>query len=167
MRTFNFIENSFFVVNVRENNYDNTGDANYSKSETFSNLRDAYSFYDKELKNIKTFETESQFKEVEFILNDDNDIFEVLDSETYNREYSKKEYGKYILHYKPSNNGASGFKVEKINSKTNFYVNDDKRFSVKSEIHNTQKEVINRIYKLMLYNSMEEAKEMFNWSYIK
>ena len=153
-------ETSFFIVNSKEDNYENNGDANYSESKSFKTLEEAFDYYNS--LEISIFETESEYKEIELILNDDNDIFEVLENESYIAQYSKEDYGKFVLHYLPKNNGVSVSKIEVIDSKTHFYVNEDKRFSMKSGIFDTKEEVIEKIYQLSLYISKEEAEEMYN-----
>jgi hypothetical protein len=154
-------ETSFYLVNVREDNYENTNDANLSESTTFDNLTEAFDFFQNEILNIKNFATESEYKEIELILNDEDDIFMVLETESYVAQYSAEDYGKYILHYLPKNNGVSVKKIEIIDEKTNFFVNFDDRFSMKSEIYNTKNEVIDAIYHKSLYISMDDAVEIF------
>ena len=154
-------ETSFFIVNTKEDNFENVDNPNYSESKIFENLEEAFDYFSQQVTYIETFETESEYKEVELILNDENDVFEVLDSEKYEAKYSKEDYGKYILHYLPKNNGISVSKIEIINENTQFYVNEDKRFSIKSEICDTKQAVIEAIYHNSLYISKAEAEEIF------
>ena len=125
-------------------------------------MYEAYDYFNNEVSNIKIFETESEYKEVELILNDENDVFEVLETETYKAEYKTEDYGKYMLHFLPKNDGISVSKVEIIDTKTPFYTNEDKRFSVKSEMFDTKEDVINAIYLKSLYISEDEAAEIFD-----
>ncbi|POS00928.1 hypothetical protein Q361_11732 [Flavobacterium croceum DSM 17960] len=152
-------QSSVFIVITRENNYQNTGDANYSEDIEFTTLPEAYQFYLDQCTD--TFETQSEFKEVELILNDENDIFEVLLSETYVAQYKEEDYGKFILHYLPKNNGIAVSKIETLNAKTPYYVNQDKKFTMTSEMFDTKEDVIQAIYNYSLYISMDEAEELF------
>ena len=153
-------ETSFFVVLIKEDNHDNNGDPKHSETQCFSTLAKAFDFYQKI--DVSAFQTQSQYRTKELAMYDAFGFLETIDDEIYNAQYTQSDYGKYVLHYLPTMSGASVKKIEIIDAKTPFYVNDDNRFSIKSEVYNTKDEVINAIFEYTLYTSRSEAETLFN-----
>ena len=152
-------ETSFFVVSVKEDNHDNTGDQKHCETETFSTLAKAFEVYQKI--DVSAFQTQSQYRTKELEMYDAFGGSEIIDGEICNAEYTPADYGKYVLHYLPTMSGASVKKIEFIDAETPFYVNDDNRFSIKSEVYSTRDEVINAIFEYT-YTSKSEAERLFN-----
>ena len=160
------LENATFVVQIREDNDDNTGDANYSENKSFDTLEEAFEDYQNEVVKIKTFEGQgdSEFKTVELYVTDNIEspyVYELLESENYRWTYSEDDYGKFLISYRPTNNGIEGVNVEIIDKYTPSYVNGDGRYSTKFQVKNTKEEAIKLIYNEKLYISMDDATEIF------
>ena len=153
-------ETSFFVVSIKEDNYYNNGDPKHYETETFSTLAKAFEVYQKI--DVSAFQTQSQYRTKELEMYDAFGGSEIVDDEIYNAQYTPADYGKYVLHYLPTMSGASVKKIEFIDAETPFYVNDDNRFSIKSEVYSTRDEVINAIFEYTLYTSRSEAERLFN-----
>lgn len=152
----------FFVVVVKEDNYDNTGDAIYRTEEKYDNLEDAFKAYKAEVKNIENIDYGCDYKEIALVLySEDGDVIDDVLSSLYNNNYDK-DHGKYLLCYFPKNNGVRIAKVELIDKSTKFISSDDSRYGLKTEIHDTKEDVIKAIYDKSLYISMDEAEEIFN-----
>lgn len=153
-----------FVVSIREDYYENTGDANLSENLEFDNLEDAYNEYQNQLSIIKDIETDySEFRNIELNAWDEDDYeMENLIEDTYKLDYSEEDYGQYRLSYRTSNNGIEGIRVEVIDERTKFETSAEGRFSTKIKQFATKKEVIDFIWAEKLNISKEDAEEIFD-----
>ncbi len=158
------IEVKDFVVIVKEDNYNNTGDPNYYEAESFKTLEEAYNDFISEKENISSLETESEYKIIEFAVSDEKGDLKEVEVEAYKMQYTAEDYGKYLLSYRPTNNGVEGIKIVLIDEKTPYCVSPNNKFSVKFEVVETREDVVLRIYDLCLYISMEDAEEQFDLS---
>lgn len=156
------VENATFSVTVKEDEYENASDANYLESNAYDSLEEAHNVYVKE-SNQNHFESDSEYREVELVISNE-DIFEVLESCTFSIEYTTEAYGKFLISYRPTNNGIEGVSVEKIDSDTKFQVSSQNRFGTKFEVKDTKNEVVLFIYNSMGNISMSDASEFFEMS---
>ena len=70
--------------------------------------------------------------------------------------------GKYQIAYLPTNRGINLVEVEKIDNYTDLRESSEGRFAIKFQIENTLDEVIDFVYREMLYISKEQATELVN-----
>jgi hypothetical protein len=151
---------SKFAVIVREDNFDNAGDAEFKESEYFNGFEDAYIAYVNEVAKIKNLATNSEYKGVEFCAILDDDFgFEEIDSEIYIVVYEPTDFGKILL-CRIQNRGFVSAEI--IDKNTKYFGNDDRRFAPKSYVFDTQKEAIQYIYDTLLYISLEDAEDILN-----
>ena len=158
------IEVTEYIVIVKEDNYDNTGDPNYYKVGGYDTLEEAYNDFISEKEKIATLESYSEFKTVEFAVREEDGGIQEVVVETHVVSYTQEDYGKYLLSYRPTNNGIEGIEIKVIDESTPYCVADDKKYSVKFEVLESKEDVVLRIYSLCLYISIEDAEEQFDLS---
>ena len=83
-----------YIVIVKEDNFDNTGDPNYYEVGGYYTFEEAYNNFIYEKEKIATLESYSEFKTVEFAVREkDGGIQEVV-VETHVVSYTQEDYGK-------------------------------------------------------------------------
>lgn len=158
------LDNPTFLVTIHEDEYENTSDPNHYGNDSFDSIEDAYEDYLNELKDISSFVSDSEYKQVEIVAITEDGNYEVLDSETYVQQYSAEDYGKYLISYLPTNNGIKCIEVNIIDAYTKFQVSADGRYSTKFQIEDTKEDAVKFIYEKSLYLSMEDVAEMLEIS---
>jgi hypothetical protein len=71
-------------------------------------------------------------------------------------------HGKFQIIYRPTNRGIEIGNIELIDKYTDIYENSEGRFSLKVQIEDTIKDVIEFVYLEKLYISKEDAQELVN-----
>lgn len=165
VKELNFTASKFTVV-VKEDYYENTGDANLSEINEYDNLEEAFNAYQTELSNIDSIDTDcSEFKNIELnAWDEDNYEMEELLSDSYELDYKEEDYGQYRVSYRLTNNGIEGILIEVINERTKFETSSEGRFSTKIVQFETKEEVIDFIWSEKLYISKDDAEEIFEMS---
>ena len=71
-------------------------------------------------------------------------------------------HGKFQIIYRPTNRCVEIGNIEKIDKYTDIYESSEGRFSLKVQIEDTIKDVIDFVYKEKLYISKEDVTEIVN-----